>query len=69
MPELIIPDIVEQDLLDIWLYIADDSPQNADRFIDKLYEKAAKLSEFPGMGTLRPELAENLRCFAECTRH
>lgn len=64
MPELIIPEIVEQDLLEIWLYIAEDSPVNADRFLDKLNEMAKKLSEFPQMGTERPELAENLKCFA-----
>jgi toxin ParE1/3/4 len=64
MAELIIPDIVEQDLLEIWLYIAEDSPVNADRFLDKLNEKAKKLSEFPQMGTERPEIAEHVRCFA-----
>jgi toxin ParE1/3/4 len=63
MPELIIPEIVEQDLLEIWLYIAEDSPVNADRFLDKLNEMAKKLSEFPQMGTERPELADNLKGF------
>lgn len=64
MPELIIPDVVEQDLLEIWLYIAEDSPANADQFLDRLNEKAKKLAEFPLMGTERPELAHQLRCFA-----
>jgi len=36
MPTLIISPEAEQDLLDIWLYIAEDSPVNADRFLDRL---------------------------------
>ncbi|UZJ44453.1 type II toxin-antitoxin system RelE/ParE family toxin [Marinimicrobium sp. C6131] len=53
----------EADLLDIWLYIADDQPANADRFLDKLKEKALKLGEFPDLGRDRPELAEGLKSF------
>lgn len=26
----------EEDLIDIWLYIAEDSPVNSDRFLDRL---------------------------------
>lgn len=26
----------EEDLIDIWLYIAEDQPVNADRFLDRL---------------------------------
>jgi len=33
MPELIISTEAHQDLLDIWLYIAEDSTINADRFL------------------------------------
>lgn len=32
MPTLIVSPEAEQDLLDIWLYIAEDSSVNADRF-------------------------------------
>lgn len=63
MPQLIISSEADQDLLDIWLYIAQDSPVNADRFLDRLYEVAHKLTEFNEMGTARPDLAEALRSF------
>jgi len=55
MPELIISPEAEADLLDIWLYIAEDSPVNADRFLDKLHNKALKLCEFSEIGIDRPE--------------
>ena len=53
----------EEDLIDIWLYIAEDAPQNADNFLEKLNEKARKLADFPDMGVSRPELADKLRSF------
>ena len=63
MPELEISVEAETDLLDIWLYIAEDQPINADRYLDKLQEKAQKLAEFPDLGRDRPELAEGLKSF------
>ncbi len=63
MPELIISPEAETDLLEIWFYIAQDSPVNADRFLDKLEEKALKLCEFNEIGLDRPELAEGLKSF------
>jgi len=53
----------EQDLTDIWLHIATDSPENADRFIDLLFHRALLLSEFPDSGRQRPELDEGLFSF------
>ena len=63
MPTLIISPEAEQDLLDIWLYIAEDSPINADRFLDRLQGKALNLAEFTEIGIDRPELAPNLKSF------
>mgnify|MGYP001600502095 CR=1 FL=1 len=60
---LIVSPEAEQDLLDIWLYIAEDSPVNADRFLDRLERKALKLAEFTEIGIDRPELAPNLKSF------
>ena len=39
MPALIISLEDEQDLIDIWLYIAEDQPVNADHFLERLQEK------------------------------
>lgn len=63
MLELEISAEAETDLLDIWLYIAEDQPINADRYLDKLQEKAQKLTEFPDLGRDRPELADGLKSF------
>ncbi len=63
MSELIISPEANQDLLDIWLYIAEDSPINADNFLDKLQLKAINLSEFTEIGIDRPELAKDLKSF------
>lgn len=53
----------ENDLLEIWLYIAEDQPINADRYLDKLQEKVLKLATFPDLGRDRPELAKGLKSF------
>ena len=45
----------DQDLLEIWLYIAEDSPINADRYLDKINDTANHLVEFSSMGIERPE--------------
>ena len=62
MPELIISPEAEADLIEIWLYIAEDSPVNADRFLDKLNDKAQKLAE-TDLGVERPELGEGMKSF------
>lgn len=61
--ELEITPEAESDLLQIWLYIADDQPVNADRYLDKIQEKASRLAEFPELGRERDELSVGLRCF------
>ncbi|GEM_PF-6668100 len=53
----------EQDLLDIWLYIAEECPTSADRFLERLEEKARKLAEFTKIGADRVDLAPNLKSF------
>jgi len=63
MPELIISPEAETDLLEIWLYIVEDSPVNADRYLDKLNDKALNLCEFSEIGIDRPELAKDLKSF------
>ena len=63
MPLLITPPEAEKDLLDIWLFIAEDSMVNADHFIDKLNEKAQRLAEFKDIGVNRPELGKGIQSF------
>jgi toxin ParE1/3/4 len=49
------------DLVDVWVFIAADSPAQADRFLDSLDEKLQLLAAAPGIGRERPELATGLR--------
>ncbi len=47
----------EQDLIDIWHYIAvNDSPRQADDVLERLEELCAGLAEFPARGHVPPEL-------------
>ncbi|MCP4411758.1 MAG: type II toxin-antitoxin system RelE/ParE family toxin [Gammaproteobacteria bacterium] len=51
MKDLILSPEAEQDLVDIWIYIAEDSPTNAARYVDKLYKKGLLHAENPKIGT------------------
>lgn len=53
----------EQDLDEIWLAIAEDHPDAADRMIDRITDAIILLAGQPLMGRERPELAPNLRSF------
>ncbi|MBD1995041.1 type II toxin-antitoxin system RelE/ParE family toxin [Leptolyngbya sp. FACHB-541] len=53
----------ELDLLDIWDYIADDSMDRADEFLDRIEEKLQLLARNPGLGRKRDELLPGLQSF------
>jgi toxin ParE1/3/4 len=55
--------IAQLDLLDIWTFIGEDSPSQADRFLDLIDAKLRTLAEVPGLGRSRPELARDLQSF------
>ncbi|MCW5982473.1 MAG: type II toxin-antitoxin system RelE/ParE family toxin [Bryobacteraceae bacterium] len=48
------------DLLEIWNYIAEDSPEDADRVLERLYVAFTRLAQTPGMGHHREDLAGSL---------
>jgi len=52
-----------EDLLEIWSYIAEDSEENADGFIDKIHETMELLAGQPGLGRHRDELAPGIQSF------
>jgi toxin ParE1/3/4 len=56
-------ELAEGDLADIWVTIALDSIEIADRFIEELRDKAALLAEQPLMGLARPDFGEDVRSF------
>lgn len=51
-----------EDLLDIWLYIAQHgAPRTADRIYDLIEESCLKLRTHPHIGRARTEIAEDAR--------
>jgi toxin ParE1/3/4 len=64
MPKVLKRPQAETDLDDIWWYIAQDNPDNADRLLDKIEERCQWLAQFPRMGVSRKELAHGLRSLA-----
>jgi toxin ParE1/3/4 len=53
----------EEDLIDIWTYIAQDNPQAADNLLDEIDAKALALASSPYLGAARPDIAPELRHF------
>jgi toxin ParE1/3/4 len=63
MPEIRIRPLVFDDLVEIWSYIAEDSPNRADTFIDSIDRKFRELSRSPHIGRSRSELLPGLCSF------
>lgn len=57
----------ENDLLEAWLYIAEDSIDAADRLLDRIDAEARTLLMQPKMGRMRDELAAGLRSWPTST--
>jgi toxin ParE1/3/4 len=51
------------DLDEIWLYIANDNPDAADKYIRAIVSRFAKLASMPHLGRARAELSPGLRSF------
>lgn len=51
------------DLLDIWLYVASDDIEQADRLLDAIETHCQRLARFPRLGRARDELLPSLRSF------
>ena len=51
------------DLVNIWNYIAEDNPEQADRVLGRLFEAFARLAQTPGMGHHREDLADTRHRF------
>ncbi|MBV9051734.1 MAG: type II toxin-antitoxin system RelE/ParE family toxin [Hyphomicrobiales bacterium] len=61
MPRLIRTARAEEDLSDIWRYIAQDNPAAADRLLDRIDSACARLAENPKLGRVRSDIANGLR--------
>jgi toxin ParE1/3/4 len=61
MSRIRITPLAEQDLAEIWHFIAQDDPVAADRLLDLLEEKYKLLADHPHIGPARPDIAKELR--------
>lgn len=63
MTRVVLTDSAKQDRLDIWLYIAADNLEAADRLLDDIDETLRLLAGAPGLGRARDDIAPGLRYF------
>jgi len=61
MPSIVIRPKALEDLAEIWAYIAEDSPRQADAFASALNREIRNLARRPLIGHTRPELLTGLR--------
>ncbi len=64
MAELFVSRHAEEELRQIWCYIAADNPAAADRLL-RIDDKLQILRDFPGMGTLRDDIRPDFRMLIE----
>ncbi len=57
----------ENDLLEAWLYVAEDSVSSADRMLDQIEAEAIRLLDQPLTGRERTELASGIRSWPTST--
>ena len=67
MPRILLAKSAQADLLEAWLYIAEDNPLAADSVLDAIDKDAHPLLLQPLMGRARPELADGLRSWPTST--
>jgi len=61
MPRVLKRPQAETDLDEIWWYIAQDNPDNADLFLDQIEEQCQTIAQFPRMGLSRENIMPALR--------
>ena len=61
MPRILKRPEAQNDLDEIWWFIAQDSPDNADKFLDRIQDNCLTLADFPKMGVSRNEIKNSLR--------
>jgi toxin ParE1/3/4 len=63
LPSVVRSRQAEDDLIEIWRYIARDNPDAADRLLDRIERVVELLARHPLMGAARPDLRKDLRYF------
>jgi addiction module RelE/StbE family toxin len=67
MHRLVFTERAQADLLEAWLFIAEDNPAAADKVLDTLEKEAKLLLVQPLMGRARPELGSAVRSWPSAT--
>ena len=67
MHRLVFTERAQADLLEAWLYIAENNPAAADKVLDTLEKEAKLLLVQPLMGRARPELGSAVRSWPSAT--
>ena len=62
-PEVKRSPLADQDLFDIWEFIADDDSEAADRVLDLIGNQFLILASNPGLGRPRKDIVANVLCF------
>ena len=65
MAELFISRRAEEELRQIWRYIAVENPTAADRLLLRIDDKLQILRDFPGIGTSRDDIRPGFRMLVE----
>ncbi len=63
MSQYRVSEAASADLEEIWVFIAEDDPHAADRFIRDIVSRFPKLASMPHLGRSREELSHRLRSF------
>lgn len=61
MPSVVLTKAAQTDLLEIWLFLAEENLAAADQVLDTIEKELQLLASQPLMGRERPELAKGLR--------
>jgi toxin ParE1/3/4 len=63
MPVIKVSAAAEEDLKEIWAYVAENNPEAAGRLIKEITRRFAILRDYPHMGREQDRLLVNLRSF------
>ncbi len=64
MSQVFYQPVAKADLIDVWLFIAEDNVVAADAYIDRLQQICVLIAENPLMGYDRTDIAEGVSSFA-----
>ncbi len=64
MPPVLRTSRSDEDLIEIWLHIAEDNPTAADKTLDRMEDAFERIGRHPQIGAARPDLAPDLRYLA-----